>query len=274
MFYAPYFLWKLYEGGRFKKIVAGLETSFGKTSDDQNDQIQKLAEYITTVSNPEQARYLNKIWALKWTFCESLNFFNVLFQIWLTDVFLGGSFSTYGADVLNWTDIPDEERADPMYIVFPRLTKCMFHKFGVSGTIEKLDALCVLGMNIINEKIFLFLWFWFIILAILTGCGLAVRLAIFLIPSMRVSLVDLSNFGSSEKSPYLKEVMNSLCYSDWFILYVIHQSIDQKCFRILIDKIYALNNKEDDSETDSLKKYGKLNRDATLRSTQNLTSYL
>ena len=29
----------------------------------------------------------------------------------------------------------------------------MFHKYGVSGTIEKFDALCVLGMNIINEKV-------------------------------------------------------------------------------------------------------------------------
>lgn len=34
-----------------------------------------------------------------------------------------------------------------------RMTKCMFQKFGPSGTIEKLDALCVLGMNIINEKV-------------------------------------------------------------------------------------------------------------------------
>ena len=33
------------------------------------------------------------------------------------------------------------------------MTKCMFHKFGVSGTVEKFDALCVLGMNIINEKV-------------------------------------------------------------------------------------------------------------------------
>jgi hypothetical protein len=33
------------------------------------------------------------------------------------------------------------------------MTKCTFHKFGGSGTIQKFDALCVLGMNIINEKV-------------------------------------------------------------------------------------------------------------------------
>lgn len=44
--------------------------------------------------------------------------------------------------------------------VFPRVTKCTFHKFGASGTIQKHDALCVLALNILNEKIFIFLWFW------------------------------------------------------------------------------------------------------------------
>ena len=48
------------------------------------------------------------------------------------------------------------------------MTKCTFHKFGPSGTVEKKDGLCVLPLNIINEKIYVFLWFWFMILTILT----------------------------------------------------------------------------------------------------------
>ena len=39
-----------------------------------------------------------------------------------------------------------EERVDPMSKVFPRMTKCNFHKYGGSGTIEVIDALCVLSM--------------------------------------------------------------------------------------------------------------------------------
>ena len=49
------------------------------------------------------------------------------------------------------------------------MTKCTFHKFGPSGTVQKFDGLCVLPLNIINEKIYVFLWFWFVILAIVTG---------------------------------------------------------------------------------------------------------
>ena len=44
------------------------------------------------------------------------------------------------------------------------MAKCSFHKFGPSGTTERHDGLCVLPLNIINEKIYIFLWFWFILL--------------------------------------------------------------------------------------------------------------
>ena len=40
-----------------------------------------------------------------------------------------------------------------MIYVFPRMTKCTFHKFGTSGNIEKHDALCILPLNIVNEKV-------------------------------------------------------------------------------------------------------------------------
>ena len=45
------------------------------------------------------------------------------------------------------------ERVDPMIFVFPRMTKCHFHKFGPSGTLERHDAFCLLPLNILNEKV-------------------------------------------------------------------------------------------------------------------------
>jgi hypothetical protein len=44
-----------------------------------------------------------------------------------------------------------EDRVDPMSRVFPRVTKCIFNKFGPSGTVQRRDAMCVLPVNIINE---------------------------------------------------------------------------------------------------------------------------
>ncbi len=85
------------------------------------------------------------------------------------DFFLGGEFTNYGTDVIRMTELDPAERNDPMARVFPKMTKCTFHKFGPSGTVEKFDGLCVLPLNIINEKIYVFLWFWFIIVTVVTG---------------------------------------------------------------------------------------------------------
>ena len=54
-------------------------------------------------------------------------------QIFLTNRFLGGEFMRYGIEVVQFLDQDPETRIDPMARVFPRLTKCVFHKYGSSG---------------------------------------------------------------------------------------------------------------------------------------------
>ena len=85
-------------------------------------------------------------------------------QMFLLDRFFDGTFFTYGIEVMSFADRDQEDRIDPMIYVFPRMTKCTFHKFGTSGNIEKHDALCILPLNIVNEKIYIFIWFWLLLL--------------------------------------------------------------------------------------------------------------
>lgn len=69
-------------------------------------------------------------------FCEALNFVNVVGNIFFVDKFLGGAFLTYGTEVVKFSNMNQENRSDPMVEVFPRVTKCTFHKFGASGSIQ------------------------------------------------------------------------------------------------------------------------------------------
>lgn len=55
----------------------------------------------------------------------------------MVDKFLGGSFLTYGVDVIKYSNMNQENRSDPMIEIFPRITKCTFHKYGASGSIQK-----------------------------------------------------------------------------------------------------------------------------------------
>ena len=82
--------------------------------------------------------------------------------MFLMDRFFEGSFFTFGLEVIAFAERDQEDRLDPMIYIFPRMTKCTFHKFGASGEVEKHDALCILPLNIVNEKIYIFLWFWFV----------------------------------------------------------------------------------------------------------------
>ena len=93
-----------------------------------------------------------------------------------------------------------EDRADPMNVVFPKVTKCTFHKYGPSGTITKHDGLCILALNIINEKIYVFLWFWFVSVAMMSALALLYRVVIFLVPSLRVTVIMGRSLYQVEKS--------------------------------------------------------------------------
>lgn len=49
-------------------------------------------------------------------------------------------------------------------VIFPSQAKCDYFNFGSSGTIHFVDSLCLLPQNVANEKIFVFLYFWMIVL--------------------------------------------------------------------------------------------------------------
>ena len=151
-------------------------------TDQKEDRKKVLVDYFT------EDRHGHGFYALRFFFCEFLNLFNVIGQLFFMNYFLGGEFTTYGSDVISMTELEQEERTDPMSRVFPKVnpsfhlqprpdskylycqvTKCTFHKFGPSGTVQTFDGLCVLPLNIINEKIYVFLWFWFVTLAFITA---------------------------------------------------------------------------------------------------------
>ena len=106
---------------------------------------------------------------------EALNLVIVIGQLILFDVFVGGEFFTYGTQVIAQHYMDPQDRSDPMSIIFPRVTKCSFKKYGVSGSIENVDGLCVLPLNVAHEKIFFFFFLYLAIIALITSFHLIYR---------------------------------------------------------------------------------------------------
>ncbi|XP_045023192.1 innexin inx3-like [Daphnia magna] len=77
--------------------------------------------------------------------CELFNLVNAIGNIYLIDLFLGGYFFDYGWQILQ--------------------------------RVQRHDALCILPVNVLNEKIYIFAWFWLVFLAVVSPFRPALPLA-------------------------------------------------------------------------------------------------
>merc|ERR1719315_529866 len=236
MFHLPRIIWKHNEGGLMKMLVGELtDPMMLIRKDERQDRVKFIAKYF------KETPKTHGMYAFKFFFCEILCFINVIGQMYFTDRFLGGTFMTYGWDVLEMTAGNPEERSDPMNMVFPKVTKCTFHKYGPSGTITRHDGLCILALNIINEKIYVFLWFWFVAVACFSALAIIYRLIVILVPSLRVSVirgrtlyqVDRKTVEDvlSSKSGWLDQI------GDYWVIYLLSKNLNPIAMKELLEEL-------------------------------------
>lgn len=229
LFYIPRYFWKSMEGGRIRNLVLGLNNPI-MPEDTKIKNRQLLVEYLNKNRGQHNTAFV------MYSISEVLNFLNVLLQMYIMDRFLGGEFSSYGWKVIQFTEWDWSVRYDPMIKVFPRLTKCTFHRYGSSGDVQRHDAMCILPINIINEKIYVFLWFWFYFLAIASIVAIIYRALTILIPRIRV-LATQSRCRLANREA-LESVVNRLRIGDWFVLDLLSKNLDPLNFRDLMVDYY------------------------------------
>uniref|UniRef100_A0A1E1XAB3 Innexin n=1 Tax=Amblyomma aureolatum TaxID=187763 RepID=A0A1E1XAB3_9ACAR len=227
-FYLPRYLWKSYEQGLIRSLVQDLDCPI-KEDADVCQKTESIARYVRSHLNMH-GRYFG--WYVS---AEVLNFVNVVGQILLTDAFLGNMFTTLGTDVLSHHNEDPDVRNDPMVWVFPRVTKCSFHLFGTSGDVQKHDALCLLAQNIINEKIYIFLWFWWVILAALTSVELVYRMATIFLPKVREVILRYRARMADRRM--LEMVSKRVSASDWFLLDLLCKNMNPVHYRTFINEL-------------------------------------
>ena len=167
---------------------------------------------------------------------HSLVFTNFLSgQMFLMDRFFEGTFLTYGIEVMNFAQRDQEDRMDPMVYIFPRMTKCIFHFFGRSGEIERHDAMCILPLNIINEKVYIFLWFWCIILILLTVLVTPYRILLIISPRLRAHQMYLR--FRVLKREVINIIIKKSQVGDWLVIYLLGQNIDSLIFKEVIQEL-------------------------------------
>lgn len=267
-FYLPHLLWKREENSLFKSIIQDMNWKDYLSASKDGTHIgnyfnrHKEFEALATYMVDQYDSYAG--WAFKFIGCEVLSLLVTLLNMFITNLFLGGAFLEYGVKVFAMSDMNPENRTDAMQEVFPRMAKCSFNVFGPSGSVESRDIMCLLPTNIANEKIYLMLWFWFLILATLGMLWLIVRAVTFVKP-VRDFMFMLQFCTMANKTPGLrvasrgqvKAVLDDFDFNNYLLLCQLAANMESSVFREFLNylarnKIQKIGTEREGEDSDTI----------------------
>ena len=230
LIYLPRFIWLDFE----KRINSNLQLDVKVDRLDQQ-KIERTRDYIIDflIWKPKMCR--NSYYYLH-VFLEACNLLIVLAQFAFMNFFLNSNFSRYGFKVLQFENWSYELYFDPMTRAFPKLAKCLFYSYGSSGNTQKTDFLCVLPYNTANEKIYLFLWFWFQILILAGVMNLIYRLLLGFSRELRCARIR-SQTECPVNRAALSSIVNNVSVGEWYILDVLANNLDITLFDSVVTGI-------------------------------------
>ncbi|XP_075244738.1 innexin unc-9-like [Convolutriloba macropyga] len=149
------------------KTVKYLAKHFDRYFDSQRDvglgffgHLRVTLSRIFCVVSKRYGNYL----CLLYLFIKVLYIINIFGQLFFLGEWLGAGYHSYGlevlADIYHRRDWTDKSR-------FARITLCDF-KIRTIGNVQSFTVQCVLSINLFNEKIYLFIWFWLVFVGIAT----------------------------------------------------------------------------------------------------------
>lgn len=229
-FYVSGYLWKRWEGGLMHKLYVELET-------------EDVATYWQLVANTLFRKfYTLNPYVYRFFFCKLLNLVNIIGQIYLLDYFLEGAFGKYGVKLLWLIFIKLIYRTDSLFRVFPKITRCMFYLTGKTGILKWSEVLCFMTLNMFSEKLFVFLFFWYMFVAVFTVYYFLYCILSFFSSSYRLSLLKRTSKLAFEE--VVEAIYNKCKYGSWFVLCQLSKNIEPETFsQLLTDLMRKLYDK-------------------------------
>ncbi|XP_023346114.1 innexin inx2 isoform X1 [Eurytemora carolleeae] len=172
--------------------------------------LKKLVAYLTV------SRVSHKLYGRGYIYSYIAAILNSILQIYLTSMFLNISFEEF-------TDLAFSRDSRQSTRIFPKMSKCTFYKFGPSGGMVNLDAVCLLPLNILNEKMYIFLYFWMLALLTANIISFFYYSLHWAFPVIRLRHLQYHLKGRL-KGPCLKKINRQ--FGDWWLLHLLHKNID------------------------------------------------
>eukprot|EP00092_Neocalanus_flemingeri_P022209 GFUD01024088.1.p1 GENE.GFUD01024088.1~~GFUD01024088.1.p1 ORF type:complete len:385 (+),score=43.09 GFUD01024088.1:90-1244(+) len=218
--YLPWGTWKWVEGGMVGKLLAKVSQD-PLTETPLSDQVAGLGDFLLSHSG-----WFNSC-ALKLLLCQTSCLILTVGQMYAMDLVLGNQFLSLGSNLLS-VELLDKSLTK----VFPKVVKCSMVYFGPSGDPVNNSGMCTLPINIINEKIYLVMWLWFMVLTLVTILCLLHQSLLLLLPSLRQ--IHIQRRSGVTAHHLVRNVANRSTYGDAVLLQLIASNTDSAQFTALL----------------------------------------
>jgi innexin len=179
---------KFAEREKLMEFLSGHITSFINAKNIYKDKnkisyvIKRYTSFIFFWTGKRFGNYL----IILYTICKFLYLINVFGQLFLMTRLLGiSNYHSLGLEILSRMAMGHDMIANHY---FPKVTHCDF-KVRELGNDHQYTVQCVLSINIFTEKIYIILWFWFVVLTALTFFDLILFLSKICWPQQRYKYV-------------------------------------------------------------------------------------
>lgn len=230
----PHMMWKYSEAGLMNSLVPSNTDS----KVDMNIlQWEKVVLYSKGVAN-YFVRNFNSQHHIKYgqynLLAEVMCFFIILAIIVILQSFLKTFLQYCPLLLLHHLDTPlpisPEER------LFPILTKCSLHIFGPSGSTQTEDALCLLPVNMINQKVFVVIWLWLALLLIISVLVIVSSILTAHLPGLRRKVLS-KQVGEKSASYMVCSLGDMLKYGDWLVISRLNSHFSPDVAKVILTEL-------------------------------------
>jgi innexin len=234
-FYIPHIIWRALSRRSGIDVRDIVEAASSYKSVDKYENRQKYMSYMLTsvdqyVDDPRRRRdsrttillkrvisgvcfisgkYLGNYLMILYLFIKMLFIMNCFIQMFILNHLLGHDFHTFGFDLIN--KILSGQGWETNSRIFPKISMCDFRirEVGNPKVSHRYTVQCVLPINLFNQQIFTFIWFWYAIILLVNIYSLFVWLYRF-IPSkclayvsrrVKVMRIRQSYFSNKKRNP-------------------------------------------------------------------------
>lgn len=230
LFLIPAHCWKLWERRTLERLIGALSDDFFVQPGNEA-AVQHLYEFFLH----SHYRVRHRLYALRYLLAELLNLATVAANVLLLNVFLRGFWFEFwpAVHLLFAFDYPGWLEASAR--LFPRLAKCEFFFSGPSGGLQDLQSLCLLPLNVLNEKIYAAVYLWFLVLLAISGLNVLWKLLLLASRPLRLLVIRAEY---REVPAYQWDgALDGGRYSQWFLFRHIAKNLSTSIVHALADRL-------------------------------------